>query len=930
MSQNERNALPEVVGPRFARRLIARPAIALALVSAVLLSALGISSTMVGAVTTDSSRVAGNSFVAAARVDVGPYGLAAVPSNGSMFGPGPDSGVVRFSMQPEGASPIAAERGEEFALEILLPLGVQPGTLPADESGNGFRRAWSTQEENGQWVVRSVVTAETAGALTLPSGTFDIVTEFPGVLSDEAATLHAEIKLPERLMSTHPKDSVVLPVAWNVTAGVYGLGLSGSTATNAAVKVSSHPDLGGETLHLRAGDAIVTTVSVPSSVTPGRLPEATSQAGLTTTWSSVRTGAGWDVTLTETITAPIANVPTRTAQFPVSVNQQAWTSGFTMSAQTVLPARFTSSQARTETKVPGRIAKPGLGKVSAGGGQSMALTNKWLAYGWGVNASGQVGNGTTTNVLTPTWLGYPGSQDFIQVSAGGNHTVALSSDLKVYGWGARQWSLAGGSQVDKPVQVSSSNSGAFTQVSAGYNHSLALGPNGRAWGWGSASNGELGGSSSFTWPTQLQNPAGVQFVQVEAGASTTFGLGSDGTVWGMGSNAGGRLGLGPNVSKMSKFTQIPMPDDARIVQLVSNSSTTDSHTLALTDPGEVIAWGANSSGQGGTASDGSIPAALSTPTLIQLPEGVRFTRLAAGGGVSLGLSYDGSVYSWGGRTLGYAASGKVAVPHQIPSLTAKGGYVDIAAGDQHAFASSSDGNLYGWGSGQGGRLGNNSTAFQTVPVLVPQTLSREADAAEETAPTDTAAEAGVEAEVGDAGWEAPEGTADTGAEFPDEEIGDPDTDEDGSPVSQLPAQIDPASIGHGGVKPDTIVLAAENERYTVWTARDQSEAICVIALVLPDGASNSYCARPDVFEASGVSGSMDSGTAASSEDSMQTLQTYLLPDAVEAEKAAKMIPGSKNYGQLLVRFGDFRQEESHLIELPSGDRTVEMLVLSGS
>ena len=124
-----------------------------------------------------------------------------------------------------------------------------------------------------------------------------------------SSTLQATIQLPERFVSTHPKDSAVLPAVWNVTAGAYGLGLNARTATNVTVNVSSHPGTDGETLHLRIGDVVATTVSLPSSVTPGRLPGPTAEAGITTSWTSVRTETGWDVTITETVTAPIATTP---------------------------------------------------------------------------------------------------------------------------------------------------------------------------------------------------------------------------------------------------------------------------------------------------------------------------------------------------------------------------------------------------------------------------------------------------------------------------------------------------------------------------------------------------------------------------------------------------------------------------------------------
>lgn len=808
MPHNARHAVPQLATPGRARKLTSRAAVALALVAAVLLSVLGVSSTLVGAVTTDSSKVTPNRFAVVARIDAGPYELAAVPANGTMFGPGADTGEVTFSMQPEGADPIAVDKGDEFTLEVLLPADVRPGSLPAADEGAGFRRTWSSHENNGKWSVRSVVTAKVSGSLELPAGAFDIETDFPNVRSDEELTLHATIAVPERFMSTHPEESAILPASWNVVAGVYRLGMSGSTASSAAVRFSSHPDGAGERLHLREGDIMTTTVSLPATVTPGRLPATTTQGGITASWSSERTENGWDVTLIETVTRPIATMPTKTRQFPATLSESAWDSGFEMSAETTLPERFASAQPMVETKVPGRITSPGLGRVSAGAGQSLAITNNRLVNGWGYNANGRVGNDSTTNVMTPTRIGsYPG-QEYLQISAGGNHTVGLTANQTVYGWGARQWALSGGLASEKPVEVSRPASGAFNQVSAGLNHSLALNVDGRAFGWGYASSGELGADQSLSWPAALQNPAGVTFTQLEAGAETTFGLAADGKVWGMGSNADSRLGLRYGPAQVSKFTQIPMPDGARIVQIVSNSSTTNSHTLALTDHGEVIAWGLNASGQGGTALNGAAPTVFRAPTKIQLPEGVRFSKLAVGDNVSLGLSYDGSVYSWGGKTLGYVASGKVAVPRQVSSLPASGGFADITAGDAHAFALGNDGKLYGWGLGLDGRLGNNSMAAHTVPVLIPQSLSRNADETDATddATDDATAVEEVEDEATDSSSDDSE--ADLESNCPDcilpeeEETGGPsEAGEDTSPQNESDVgrgdQLGESSAGDG-------------------------------------------------------------------------------------------------------------------------------------
>lgn len=715
------------------RRLTARTVVGVLALAIVLVIALGMSSTHVGALTTDSAKVANNEFAVASHIDVGSYALEAVPSVGQTFGPGTDSGHVQFAMQPEGSEPVAVEKGDVFTIDVRLPMGVTPGTLPADDSVNGLHRTWAKSETDGRWAVTSRMTSETRGLRALPSGSFEVVTELSTVMSDEELNITASAGLPERFVSNHPEESTLLPVAWRVALGVYELELSGAHASGTAIRVSNFADISEEQLYLRAGDAIVTTVSVPASVTPGSLPQVSAQPGMTAEWASVRTDEGWKITLTERVTEPIRNVQRRVAEFPATLSSEAWTDGFVMSAHVELPQRLSSAQDQTETRVPGRITSPALGRISAGGAQSMAVVQDGTGYGWGYNGNGRVGNGTTENVLSPTRLETYSKPNFRQISAGGAHTVGLGGDSRIYGWGVEQWPWTGGTEAQRPVLVGNPGAGPFTQVSAGYEHSLALGPNGTVYGWGRSWYGALGDRSTISRPTALGNPSGVEFTQVEAGAAMTFGLASDGTVWGMGANTRGGLGLGPDIEQVKAFTQIPMPNDAKIVQLVSNGSTFSRHTLALTDTGEVISWGANSYGEAGATLDGDSPAVFDTPTKIALPNGVRFTKLAAGDGVSLGISHTGEVYSWGGKTLGHTASGNETLPRKIEELPATNSYVDITAGDEHAFALSDGGELFGWGAGGSGRLGNNSAEFHVTPVVIALPSSRTVEQPEPTA-----------------------------------------------------------------------------------------------------------------------------------------------------------------------------------------------------
>src|SRR2546429_8240257 len=61
--------------------------------------------------------------------------------------------------------------------------------------------------------------------------------------------------------------------------------------------------------------------------------------------------------------------------------------------------------------------------IAAGGTHSCALSANGTAKCWGRNASGQLGNGTTTNASTPVVVS--GLTTAVAIAAGGSHSCAL-------------------------------------------------------------------------------------------------------------------------------------------------------------------------------------------------------------------------------------------------------------------------------------------------------------------------------------------------------------------------------------------------------------------------------------------------------------------------------------------------------------------------
>ena len=155
----------------------------------------------------------------------------------------------------------------------------------------------------------------------------------------------------------------------------------------------------------------------------------------------------------------------------------------------------------------------------------MALGSDGNAYAWGWNGGGQLGDGTTyygasTPVKVEKPAGAPADFTYVEVSAGGDHSMALGSDGYAYTWGCNLRGQLGNSNsgnyanssipvhVRDPATPTGKSQGLkAVQVSGGYHHSLALGSNGYAYAWGYNYYGQLGDGTIY----QSSVPGPVSF-----------------------------------------------------------------------------------------------------------------------------------------------------------------------------------------------------------------------------------------------------------------------------------------------------------------------------------------------------------------------------------------------------------------------------------
>ncbi|MBI4494743.1 MAG: IPT/TIG domain-containing protein, partial [Chloroflexi bacterium] len=125
----------------------------------------------------------------------------------------------------------------------------------------------------------------------------------------------------------------------------------------------------------------------------------------------------------------------------------------------------------------------GLGGVAAMAGgdlHSLALASDGTIWAWGLNSSGQLGDGSTTSRRTPVQVS--GLSGVVAVAAGSAHSLALGSGGTVRAWGLNNYGQLGdGTTVTSgcycrstPVQVSGLSGVTVTAVDAGSRHSLAV------------------------------------------------------------------------------------------------------------------------------------------------------------------------------------------------------------------------------------------------------------------------------------------------------------------------------------------------------------------------------------------------------------------------------------------------------------------------
>ncbi len=246
--------------------------------------------------------------------------------------------------------------------------------------------------------------------------------------------------------------------------------------------------------------------------------------------------------------------------------------------------------------------------ISAGFDHSLALDANGSVWAWGNNEKGQLGDGTTSNRSVPGVV--KGLSEIVAIAAGLNFCLALGVDGQVWSWGANGHGQLGIGTTNDRLQPGTAPKLAGVMVisacGGGGEFSLALAADGKVWGWGFNHYGQLGDGTTTDRPSAKPLSIG-DAVGVAAGAWHSVVLLADGAVKTAGGNDSGQLGDGTTAQRHKfDFVTVPEGDDpnpniplANVVEVASGGW----HNFARIADGSVRAWGAGNAGRLGTGSE---------------------------------------------------------------------------------------------------------------------------------------------------------------------------------------------------------------------------------------------------------------------------------------------------------------------------------------
>jgi len=338
------------------------------------------------------------------------------------------------------------------------------------------------------------------------------------------------------------------------------------------------------------------------------------------------------------------------------------------------------------------------------------LFNDSGIFSWGYNGSGQLGLDNTSDVSSPVQVGSLTNWKSISNCLSSSYSIKTNGTL--WSWGQNTYGQLGvGDTTNRssPVQVGTLTN--WKQVYGGREYILGINTDGTLWSWGQNTYGQLGVGDTTNRSSPVQVGSLTEWKQVST-SMHSLGIKTDGTLWSWGYNNVGQLGLG-DITHRSSPVQVGSLTNWKYV------SCGFYHTLGIKTDGTLWSWGQNNFGQLGLGNITHRSSPVQVGSLTNWKQVSCGSSLSDSSGSSLGISSDGTLWSWGNNTYGQLGLGDIthrSSPVQVGSLT-NWKFVDCGM-NSFSCAIKLDRTMWCWGRNSQGQLGLGDITHRSSPVQV--------------------------------------------------------------------------------------------------------------------------------------------------------------------------------------------------------------------
>ncbi|XP_042217246.1 E3 ubiquitin-protein ligase HERC2-like isoform X2 [Homarus americanus] len=266
--------------------------------------------------------------------------------------------------------------------------------------------------------------------------------------------------------------------------------------------------------------------------------------------------------------------------------------------------------------------------VHSGGRHAMALTVDGKVFSWGEGEDGKLGHGNRLSYDKPKLVESLKSKRIRDIACGSSHSAAITSSGELYCWGLGEYGRLGLGDTTtqlKPKLVKALLGQRVVQVACGSRdaQTLSLTSEGMVYSWGDGDFGKLGrgGSEGCALPQNIERLNGLGVCQIECGAQFSLTLTKSGQVWTWGKGDYFRLGHGTD-QHVRRPTMVEGLRGKKVIHVAVGAL----HCLAVTEAGQVYAWGDNDHGQQGNGTT----IVNRRPALVCGLDGVKVARVACG------------------------------------------------------------------------------------------------------------------------------------------------------------------------------------------------------------------------------------------------------------------------------------------------------------